>query len=86
MIMDQNLGSTNATGTWNSVSGAYDLSWTAFLTQGPGASNPLASVTWNLQGNTLSTSPVPVPGAIWLMGTALFGLQRIRLRKKSVSV
>lgn len=84
MIMDQNLGSANATGTWDSITGAYDLSWTALLTQGPGVNNPLASVTWNLQGNTLATSPVPVPGAIWLMATALFGLQRIR--SKSVSV
>lgn len=80
--MDQNLGSESATGTWDAGTGAYDLSWTALLTQGPGAMNPLASVTWNLQGNILATSPVPVPGAVWLMGTALFGLQR--LRRKAV--
>jgi hypothetical protein len=74
--MDQNLGSANAAGTWDVATGEYDLSWTAFLTQGSGAANPLASVTWNLQGNVLETSPVPVPGAVWLMGTALLGLQR----------
>lgn len=80
-MMDQNLGSANATGTWDVNTGVYNLSWTAFLTQGPGVADPSASVTWNLQGNTLATSPVPVPGAVWLMGTALFGLQRLRRKK-----
>ncbi len=75
MIMDQNLGSSDVTGTWDPVTGGYDMSWTATLTQGMGAGG---TVTWNLQGNTLQTSPVPIPGAIWLLGTALFGLQRLR--------
>lgn len=79
--MDQNLGSDNATGTWDASTGAYNLSWTALLTQGPGVADPSASVTWNLQGSTLATSPVPVPGAVWLMGTALFGLQTLRRKK-----
>ncbi len=81
MIMDQNLGSANATGTWDSNTGLYDLSWTATLTQGMGAGG---TVTWNLQGNTLQTSPVPVPAAFWLMGTALLGLQRFRGRALAV--
>ncbi len=80
-IMDQNLGSSDVMGTWDSTTGAYDMSWTATLTQGPGAGG---TVTWNLQGNTLQTSPVPVPGAVWLLGTALLGLQRFK--SKSVAV
>ena len=75
MTMDQNLGSANVTGAWDSITGVYDMSWSATLTQGMGAGG---KVTWNLQGNTLQTSHVPVLGAIWLMGTALLGLQRLR--------
>ncbi len=75
MIMDQNLGSENVTGTWNPATGEYDFSWTATLSQGMAAGG---TVTWNLQGNILKTSPVPVPGAVWLMGTALLGLLRYR--------
>ncbi len=75
MIMDQNLGSENASGTWDAATGNYELSWTAKLRQGMAAGG---TITWNLQGNILKTSPVPVPGAIWFLGTALLGLPRFK--------
>src|SRR5574343_845362 len=35
----------------------------------------------SLIGNTITVSQVPVPGAIWLFGSALFGIQGIKRRK-----
>ncbi|MEE9355412.1 MAG: hypothetical protein V3U75_07460 [Methylococcaceae bacterium] len=86
MGMNQNLGGT-ATGSWDSATGAItDLTWSSTLTQGM---NPGATVEWTLQGNVLSTSasgdavnPVPVPGAVWLMGSALFGLFGLQKRNR----
>ncbi|MEE9339384.1 MAG: hypothetical protein V3U87_15015 [Methylococcaceae bacterium] len=86
MGMNQNLGGI-ATGHWDSVSGLFtDLSWVAILTQG---SHQGATVTWTLQGEVLSTSDshvntVPLPGAFWLMGSALFGVFGLQKRKKKM--
>ncbi len=81
MAMNQNLGGI-ATGKWDAVTGEFsDLTWSAELTQGMNAG---ATVTWTLQGNVLSTSPVPLPGAFWLMGSAILGLIGIKKHTKSV--
>jgi hypothetical protein len=37
---------------------------------------------WQIFGNTSAPSPVPVPAAIWLFGTALLGFVGISKRKK----
>ena len=82
MIMDQNLGSANATGTgsWDGTSGLYDLPWTVTLTQGGAASG---TVTWNLQGDILDASAVPEPSALWLVAISILGLgfQRRQAKK-----
>lgn len=80
MTMDQNLGSANATGNGDANTGFYDLSWTAILTQGGGAGG---TVTWDLQGQVLQTSAVPVPAAVWLFSSGLLGLIGIARRKKA---
>lgn len=81
MGMNQNLGG-EATGSWDAATGEFsDLTWSAELTQGMNAG---ATVTWTLQGNVLSTSPVPLPGAFWLMGSAILGLLGVKKRSKSV--
>jgi hypothetical protein len=81
MVMNQNLGGT-ATGAWDLATGAIsDLTWSAPLTQGMQKG---ATVEWTLQGNVLSTSPVPVPGAVWLMGSAIFGLVGLKKRSKAI--
>ncbi len=86
MGMNQNLGGI-ATGQWDSTSGEItDLSWSALLSQG---AQKGATVTWTLQGEVLSTSSanisaVPLPGAFWLMGSALFGLFGLQKRNKKM--
>ena len=80
-VMNQNLGGI-ATGDWDPTTGEFtDLSWTATLTQGMRAGE---TVTWTLQGNVLSTNPVPLPGAVWLMGSAFLGLLGIKKSRQSV--
>lgn len=71
----RNDGTTSslATGTWNPVTRAYSLSWDSVIT-GPTCPPCIGHVT--LEG---TASPVPVPAAIWLLGSGLaglFGLQR----------
>ena len=86
MGMNQNLGGI-ATGDWDPATGEItDLSWSAILTQGMQKG---ATVTWTLQGEVLSSSSanvsaVPVPGAIWLMGSALVGLFGLQKRNKKM--
>jgi hypothetical protein len=81
MVMNQNLGGI-ATGSWDPVTGEFsDLTWSADLTQGMNAG---ATVTWTLEGNVLSTSPVPLPGAFWLMGSAILGFLGVKKHAKSV--
>lgn len=84
MGMNQNLGGS-ATGQWDSTTGEItDLSWSAILSQGKHQGD---KVTWTLQGNVLSTSgenvsAVPLPGAFWLMGSALLGMFGLQKRNK----
>ena len=86
MGMNQNLGGI-ATGDWDPTTGEItDLSWSAILTQGMQKG---ATVSWTLQGEVLSSSSanvsaVPVPGAIWLMGSALVGLFGLQKRNKKM--
>jgi hypothetical protein len=73
--MDQNLGSSTATGVWDPLTLMYTLSWDATLTQGP---NMGQDVTWTLTG---MANAVPVPAAAWLFGSGLIGLIGAARRK-----
>jgi hypothetical protein len=42
--------------------------------------------TWSLSGDTLSYGAVPVPAAVWLLGSALVGLVGVSRRRQSVAV
>jgi hypothetical protein len=72
--MDQNLGSANASGTWDSLTSLYTLSWDATLTQGM---NKGKDVTWALQG---SAHAVPAPVTLWLIAIGLIGMISLRRR------
>jgi hypothetical protein len=48
---------------------------------GPDLINPFATADGYLLNVTLSPSPVPVPAALWLFGTALIGLIGVSRRK-----
>lgn len=65
-----------ATGSFNEVTNAFDISWTRSFTGVPF----LTSGTLSLRG-TAQVAAVPLPGALLLFGTGLGGLLLTRARK-----
>lgn len=72
---DQSLAGI-ATGTYDDVTGAYEMSWTKTLTQGHVGED----LTLTFAGQA---SVVPVPAAAWLFGSGLIGLAGVARRKKA---
>lgn len=72
---DDGITSAFATGTWDSITGEYSLSWQS-LDTGP----YLITSLWTLEG---TASPVPLPSALWLFGSGLIGLVGFSRRKKA---
>lgn len=70
-----NIGGV-ATGSFNEVTNAFDVSWTRPLTGIP----YLSSGTFSLQG-TAQLAAVPVPAAVWLFGSGLIGLVSLARRR-----
>ena len=66
-----------ATGTWNSVTGDYSLSWLSLTGLGPKAGLTSA---FTLEG---TVTAVPIPSAGWLLGSGLLGLVGVMKRKKT---
>ncbi len=58
--------------TWLLVGAEYD--------------NPYYKDSFKLDGVTFNPSPVPLPGAVWLFGSALLGLFGVTRRKKALKV
>lgn len=74
------LTSAMAAGTWNPTTNAYILYWDS-RTIGPWCPAPDGCIShWTLEG---TANPVPVPAAIWLFGSGLFGLFGLQRRQKS---
>ena len=67
-----------ATGTYDAVTGGFDISWSALIVGGP-FNGRLGY--WNLTG-AADVSAVPVPAAIWLFGSGLIGLAGLARRSK----
>ncbi|MEQ1794195.1 MAG: hypothetical protein ABL970_08395 [Nitrospira sp.] len=65
-----------ATGSFNELTNAFDISWTRTFTGVPF----LTSGTLSLHG-TAQVAAVPLPGAVLLFGTGLGGLMLARARK-----
>lgn len=65
-----------ATGSFNDLTNAFDISWTHAFTGVPF----LTSGTFSLHG-TAQLAAVPLPGALLLFGTGLGGLMLARTRK-----
>lgn len=66
-----------ATGTYDAATHAYTLKWKSQIKGGPFNGVP---ATWYLEG---TINPVPVPSAVWLLGSGLAGLLGIRRQKRS---
>lgn len=67
-----------ATGSFNEVTNAFDVSWTRSLTGVP----YLSSGTFSLQG-TAQLAAVPVPAAVYLFGTGLAGVAAMARRRNN---
>ncbi len=80
--------STLATGLWDSSSGHYSLSWTSstnFSNSNPYVcdfQSPTCSAKYTLEGYA-ATSAVPVPAAVYLLGSGILGLLGFVSRRKS---
>jgi hypothetical protein len=72
--MDQNIGAI-AIGTYDSLLNTYDMSWSTVLTQGANAGQV---ATFNFTGSAFI---VPVPAALWLFASGLFGLVCVARKK-----
>lgn len=71
--------SAMATGTWNPITNAYVLYWDS-NTIGPACPPDFCISHWTLEG---TANPVPLPGALWLLGSGLLGLIGAQWRRES---
>lgn len=78
---DFNQGA-QATGTYDEATGAFTLNWSSTINGGPFDG---ATGFWQLSGtaNVEAPSSVPVPAAVWLMGSGLIGLAGVARRRKA---
>lgn len=90
-LQDGNLHNWSAAGSFDLTTAMWDdindvgLTLTNILTAGTGAFGETASIEKNLSGTELIsifTTPIPVPGAVWLFGSGLIGLGALLRRKK----
>ena len=58
--------------------GGVEMSWMTVQLADSGA---LDNIRFDLGGSTTNISPVPLPGAVWLFGTALAGFVGVRRRR-----
>lgn len=80
---DFNQGTANALGTVTSVVGnafAYTLDWTSLIAGGPPFGGQVG--TWHFAG-TGTVAAVPLPAAVWLLGSGLIGMVGVARRRKS---
>ena len=71
--LDQSPLGGLVTGTWNPATNGFEVSWVRDIAAHP---FPAGTGNWTLRG----TAIVPLPGAGWLLMTALGGLAALRLR------
>lgn len=73
-----NQGSSTVTGTWDAVTGAYDVSWASTVVGGPFNGQ---TGNWTLQGTAVAAVPEAETYAMMLAGLGLVGTMVARRRK-----
>lgn len=73
-----NIGG-NATGSFNEITNAFDISWTQQFTGVPSLASGMFSLHGTAQLGTVQ--PVPVPAALILFGSGLFGIVGVVIRR-----
>ena len=90
-LQDGNLHNWSAAGSFDLTTAMWDdindvgLTLTNILNAGTGTFGETASIEKTLSGTELIsifTTPIPVPGAVWLFGSGLIGLGALLRRKK----
>jgi hypothetical protein len=74
-----NQGDHNVTGTFDPGTGAYNISWSSYISGGPFDTN---TGYWQLEG---VATVVPVPAAVWMFGSAVVGFAAMAKRKKAAA-
>lgn len=78
---------TNAATTGNTTTYNFELFANELINIGedPGACCfPGWTAEWRMQGTGIYTAPVPVPAAVWLLGSGVLGLAGFVRRKKAI--
>ena len=75
-----NIGGS-ATGSFNEITNAFDISWTHQFTGVPSLTSGTFSLHGTAQLGTVQPAPVPLPGAVFLFGSGIVGAIGFACRK-----
>ena len=73
------VGASDIVGSYDAVTGEYDLSWSSVITSGGFVDQTL---DWHITG-VANVSAVPLPASIWLFASGIIGLYGMSKRRQT---